>query len=482
MNIIANRAEDIGTFFEKRASIQNLFVPSDSWHLYLKLDFQKKYENAENVEDAKSFLRSVSRAAATVSQSIPKVEGHLLEIQGSLLHMMFSAETHDAESIFGICESLHFELDKVFSDRNRVLGWRMVADSGRTLLVSGDSIHGEESIVSLANSANRPAKYLYKQLGVPEESRDLKRNHAAIRNSENWTTKALGNLDGSRLIEESTVNFSEIRNAEPEIFQVTSLQVKQARERPLENSDSEKPQIDWGWVMRADLDGFTARVSSCYENDEELLQLASEFMKIMHEAANFATAHNTLLTQLPWAGDNFTAVANYPDKDSYEEAIGKELVGLSVDFEEAMAEHAKNAQCGGWSQCVAGGTLHGNSKGNVYVAIIQAEGRKFLVGVGKGVGKSLQAMSEISPDKDEIVIFEEDFSLIDSIYQADFESSKKENGETSSIFKTADIKSLESKRDDALTSAQSVSVTSKSFEPVSIQTRPYFKWQKERNC
>ncbi len=479
MSLILNRSQNIGAFFESRTTSAQSFYPSSLSHIYIKLDLEKRYENAECTNDAKSFLRSVTRASILIHHIVQKHSGNLIEIQGSLMHVVLPAND-GTSNILNFSGALHTDLTALFKDSSeKVKGWRMIADTGKTLLVNGPSIHGDQSTVSLGNAANRPAKRLYQQLAITnEENRSLKRGHLEIRNNGNWLAV---NLNGIVLTENFSVQsdiITEIKNRdlsksfENILKHQTTLNASAA---PVGKPTFNNPQISWGWILRSDLDGFTQRVSNCYDDDVALTKLAEEFVSIMIKAASFAETHSEMITQLPWAGDNFNAVANYADKQSYEIAVEENLIGLSVDFEEDLHQSALNAGCGGWSQCVAGGYPHGNSSGNVYVSSILVEGQTFLVGVGMGIGKSLQAMSDISPAIQEIVILSDDYEKIHESYRSHFHpSEKKVSQKISTIFKSADIKQLENERDNRATEAKPIAVTSACNATTHISTRPYY--------
>ena len=467
----------MGAFFEERLTSTQSYYPSTLHHIYVKLDFNKKYENADTTKDATAFLSSVTKASILTHRVAVLNGGQLIEIQGSLLHIVLPVDS----DVIEFTGQLNCSLNTLFKDRReKVQGWRMIADSGNTLLVNGQSIHGDESTVSLGNAANRPAKRLYKQFSIPENERTLKRGCLEIRTrEENWKVIELNKIP-------LTINFSikddqinEIKNKDYSGNFRNILKhetIINASATPIGSPTSDAPHISWGWILRADLDGFTDRVSKCYDNNEELTKLATEFVTLMNAAASFANEHHEIITQLPWAGDNFNAVANYSSKSLYEAAVEENLIGLSVDFEEDLHSKALDTGCSGWSQCVAGSYPHGNSNGNVYVSSIPVDGRNFLVGVGRGIGKSLQAMSDISPDVQELVLYNDDYSRIRDEYKAHFTPSEKNDTcEISALYKSANIKDLEDTRDDLDTQPQAIKVTPVTNSPVSIQTRPYFR-------
>ena len=170
-------------------------------------------------------------------------------------------------------------------------------------------------------------------------------------------------------------------------------------------------------------------VEECFDNDQNLQVLAADFYAIMDAAARFTVLHKETLAQLPWAGDNYTAAAVFPEKLDYDSAMPRRPVELSLDFEKEMREAAADSGFGGWAHGVAGGDVHGNSAGNVYLAGIEIRDRRFLVGVGEGFGRSTQAFGDINPKAAEIVVYTPDWKRLDADYKKLFEPAVTRRGE-----------------------------------------------------
>ena len=449
----------------------------------MKLDFDPAHENARTADDARGFLTSVARASVAASLLAERYGGALLEVQGSMLH---AALPIGASVVREFAADLNSIYRAVFDDsRGRVRGWRMAADSGRTLVVAGRGVHGDNSLVSMGMSANRPAKHIYEQLELPEERRALRRFCLGVRDpaTDRWQHVALDNLP--QRLNEAKALAEAARTEDPQVEFLPALGAQQhrvtARAAPLPPANApaspsaDRPHTYFGWVMRCDLDGFTSRVEECFDNDAKLQELARQFYVIMDEAAQFVARHPEVLAQLPWAGDNFTAAALMASKDDYDLAIPRRLVELSLDFEKDMADTAKKSGFGGWAHAVAGGDVRGNSNGNVYLGSVIVGDRRFLVGVGEGFGRSAQAFTDISPKAKVVVAYEPDWARLDEPYREAFEPAVNVRDEQSSLYCIATVEALAKirVRRDTVATPTIVTVAPNRTQPVS--TRPYCK-------
>lgn len=480
--IIAERAVGLGGFAQARAKPSGYqYLPEVFTHVYIKLDFKPQYENARTGDDAGGFLRSVARAGMAAHRIAESYGGALMEVQGSLLHAALPPTFAGINAGTAFAGDLHRAYSHVFDDRtSRVDGWRMTLDTGKTLVVAGAGVHGDESLVSLGSAANRPAKYLHQQLELPEEARDLKRFHLGARNGSTgqWQTTALDRLPVGRARETDAVA-EEVRREKVSVnysdFRAVSGEAL-GQAAPIGNPTADRPTVYFGWVMRADLDGFTKRVEECLNDDAKLRDLASEFYAIMNEAVQFTHLHGENLVQLPWAGDNFTAAAVFSTIAGYEKAAPRRLIELSLDFEKEMNETATSSGFGGWAHGVAGGEVHGNSRGNVFIGSVEVRGRRFLVGAGEGFGRSAQAFGDINPKAGELVLYEPDWKRLDDSYRKVFsERAVTGSGKQSSLFRSARVDALRRVRREAM--ARDVS-TPVSFSPTRTQqvtTKPYYR-------
>lgn len=482
---LTERAADLGGFSRvKAAGRASPFAPLDLVHIYIKLDFKARYESARTANDARGFLRSVARAAMAAHHLAERYEGVLMEVQGSTLHAALPRRPGTADGASDYIADLHWAYRAVFNDSgSRVDGWRMTVDAGRTLVVAGRGVHGDDSWVSLGPSANRPAKHLYAELELPEDDRDLERFFVGVRDprSGRWRYQNLDHMP-SRLQETKSIA-DEARTAEPTLEFLEAVAARQsasARALPIgpagtpSSPSADRPHTYFGWVMRTDLDGFSARVDACFDDDQQLQELAVGFYTIMDAAAQFAGRHPETLAQLPWAGDNFTAAAVFSSKDEYDRAIPRRLIELSLDFEKEMTEAAVDGGFGGWAHGVAGGVVHGNAGGNVYLGGVIVSGRRFLVGAGEGFGRSTQAFGDVNPKAQDLVVYEPDWDRLDESYRKVFERAVTHRGEQSSLYRVARTDALLRVRARSAAVAAVTVVSVGAGQSREVATRPYF--------
>lgn len=455
--ILTERVADLGQFRAmKAAGIKLPLWPLELAHIYVMLDFKPEFEHAATADHAKGFLSSVARASMAADQIAQRYNGLLLEVQGSVLHIglqqRYDKQLLDSARAFA--SELHWVYRRLFPDQQkRVQGWRMTIDAGKTLVVAGRGVHGDDSYVSLGKAANRPAKHLYAQLELPEAERQLNRFYVGYRTlpTGRWLHENLDNTT-QRLEEAVEKIVANARTAEPKLdFSETVGGWKQvtARARPIGTPGSptsptpDKPHTYFGWILRSDLDGFTARVEACFDNDVELRKLAEQFYCLMDSAAQFVERHKLELLQLPWAGDNFTAAAVFSEKAEYDAAIPKRLVELTLDYDKNMVSAAVECGFGGWANAVAGGDPNGNAAGNVFLAGVEVDGRRFLVAVGEGVGRSVQAFGDIDPKAKDLVLYEPDWKRLHDSYRAAFEPAvKPKSGVRSTLYRKANVDAL----------------------------------------
>lgn len=486
--ILAELVADFGLFRAARAKGLRPFTPQQLAHVYAKLDFKLQFENATTAEDARGFLRSVARASLAAHRLAEQYGGVVLEVQGSTLHIALPARygITEVDSATAYVADLHRAYRAVFSDpRSRVEGWRMTVDAGKTLIVAGRGVHGDDSWVSLGQAANRPAKHLYAQLELAEANRDLKRFFVGVRDplTNRWRHGSLDQLT-ARLTEAKAIA-EDVRQAELKLdyFDALSGPTRAtARALPIgpagtpASPSPDRPHTYFGWVTRTDLDGFTKRVEECFDNDHKLQELAQEFYRIMESGARFVALHKETLVQLPWAGDNFTAAAVFTSGAEYDRAIAKRLVELSLDFEKEMAEDAIDVGFGGWAHGVAGGDVHGNAAGNVYLAGVEVGDRRFLVGVGEGFGRSTQAFGDINPKAKEIVVYEPDWKRLKEAYKKAFEPAVTARSKTqSTLYRSAKVDALVRIRAQQASVGTATPVGIAVGQTRGVQTRPYFK-------
>jgi hypothetical protein len=189
--------------------------------------------------------------------------------------------------------------------------------------------------------------------------------------------------------------------------------------------------------------------------------------------------HSESLVQLPWAGDNFTAAVTFSDRDSYHAAIERRYVEFSLDFANELKCVTENAGLQGWAQTSAGGEVHGNAHGNIYVGSVSFENRRFLIGAGIGLGRTSQAFSDMKPKSGQLVIFGDDYSFLLKPYQHQFTERTKPDGTASTLFRLAEMENLATARAQITQSLVSLaqpvktSITIGTSSAAIVSNRPY---------
>ncbi len=452
-------------------------------HIYIKLDFESQFENATNADDARSFLRAVARGA-TVAESIARRHsGNVLEVQGSTLHVALPSGNPDATFVVDYVQAVHQAFKVLFANPSIINGWRMACDTGFTLVIHDRDVHDDTSFISLGDSANNPAKYLYKELSLPEDERKLQKYHLALCSPAGvWLSRPIDEL-ASGIVEDFS-GIGEIARKQDMLvtlrnagFKSTLITASAAPIQPAGmpgSPTSDLPDTYFGWVMRADLDGFTKRVKECQDDDSKLNELAEQFTKLMSAATQFTHEHSETLAQLPWAGDNYTVAAVFTTRDDYEDAAEKRPIELALDFSEVMDDLAQKVGFGGWAYGIAGGEVHGSAKANIFIGGIEFQGRRMLVGAGEGFGRSFQAFGSVNPAQSQVACFVPDVRKLRDEYKNTFKPARNYDGQVSSLYRIAEINELEESRDEIYTAPRSTVVTSSNGTANTIQVRQHF--------
>lgn len=442
----------------KAASYRSITAASPYWfgnviHLYLELRLHvQELEGAESVEKAKQALEYIRKAADAARLTCEVFEGQVLEIHGRTLHLglLYDSDEEVEDKLKGAAALLHVLLGRAYGSGGPD-GWKMAGAHAPTLTIESKGIHEDTSLVSLSPAANYPAKALGKGL-VPLWSLG-----SSIKG--NWGCDTLDDLvvkygaialaarafpGRKALVEEvmekraKVVNFSSLA----EIRQINLSAV------PVGGNDSgptvDKPFSCFGFVLSMDLDGFTRRVDVAARGTAaDQQKLAEDFLKIMEDAASFARTHEEWFIQFPFAGDNAIFAVTATNISEFAVLKKVEPVSIAVEWEKAMGDQARSAGFGGWGQsAAAGGTPHGNSKGNLHVGGIILDERRFLVGIGPGMRYARQAFSHVEPGSDEQAMSSLDTGELHPRLSREYSECPSNNGGKSSYYRKATLRGL----------------------------------------
>lgn len=480
----------------KAASYRSISAESPFWfgnviHLYLELRLNlQELEGAESVGKAKQALDYIGKAADAAHLVCEAFNGQVLEIHGRTLHLGLQYDVDaDVEDLMkGAAALLHVLLKKAYGSGGPD-GWRMAGAHAPTLTIESAGIHDDTSLVSLSPAANYPAKALGKKL-VP-----LWNLCSCIQGK--WACESLDDLvdkygmkkaaamvsgAGRQSLEEQVmtkrakvVNFAslaEIRQVNCQAMPIGSGGL---------NPTVDKPLSCFGFVLSMDLDGFTKRVDvAAHGSAQDQLKLAEDFLQIMENAATFAREHEEWFVQLPFAGDNAIFAVTAPNISEFGVQKKRVPVEIAVEWEAAMGKQAREAGFGGWGQAAAaGGTPHGNSKGNLHFGGIVLGDRRFLVGIGPGMRYARQAFSLVDPANDEQAMSILDTGELHPRLAREFCDCPSTNGGKSSYYRKAKLSGL-SKAVEELKAADKVSAAKLAFPSIqltgaSVPNRPYFQ-------
>lgn len=455
-------------------------------HVYLRLDIATKYESAQNQADALRFLQSLQRAATVAGSAAEEAGGYLLELQGSTIHLVMPEDSPAVTDVLSFAASLH-RLMQVIQGQDAVVitGWRMTSDIGQTLVVHAQNLQVDHSFISIGNAANRPAKHLYGQLAIPNENnRSLKKYHLGHRQGDgSWLHTNLLTLDSSskkvHLSEGVEKSMANLGNIELLTFSEGKFNYRMAAD--LMTPDGEpapgvaNPARFFATVVRADLDGFTKRVSECEDDEACLEALGDDFVRILNEAREYLKSDNVPpIIQMPWAGDNCTFAITDDSKADYDLRREIDTVDVVLGFNRNLEPAVQAAELEGWAYGVAGGDVDGRASGNFFVGRIPVQSSGFLVAAGEGVGRSLDAFGAIAPELDEVVFFKDDEAALAPHLQEKFSVPSLASGGTSSLYRSATIDGLSSATLEEQAKASTVSVPSTAAGFAAATIRPYF--------
>ncbi len=486
----------VGRQLVKAASVRSISSQNPFWfgnliHLYLELRLNvEDLEGAESLAKAKLALEYIRKAADAAHLVCEQFDGQVLEIHGRTLHLGLPyAENGEVEvRTKSAVALLHVLLRKVYGSGGPE-GWRMAADHAPTLTVESKGIHEDSSLVSLSPAANYPAKALGKklvswgELGARiqgkwgcEKLEDLVVTLAmeALAAEETYGSKTL--VEAVMEKRAKVVNFESVS-------QIRRIEAKAAPIGSNGNVSSptpENPFSCFGFVLSMDLDGFTNRVNDVARGvPQEQAKLAEDFLDIMKDAAEFARERPEDFVQFPFAGDNAIFAVTASRVEEFGVLKKRRPVEIAVQWEAAMGEKARKAGFGGWGQsAAAGGTPHGNSKGNLHVGGIVLGDRRFLVGIGPGMRYARQAFIHVSPGSDELAMSSLDTGELHPRLAREFLRCDSSNGGTSSYYRKATLQGL-AKAVSEIEQEDKAVVANLAFPSIqlsgpSVPNRPYF--------
>jgi hypothetical protein len=456
VSALANRSAKKTAFFSANAANDEALVAREQevmisdttgFHIYGDLHLNLGLAAATDQDKANLFLEVLedyARIASDFARGRPEVL--IFEVQGERLHLFFNRNTANETTISELIDFCAYFTDAVYDIIKPKVGdeWGgfcMAADFGRAIVLSTGA-DGDDSLISLGKPANAPAKRLARQPQV-------KSGHLALRTDLAMYCPEIKDVAGrysvgswievdvkdrpmliqksanATILEEAIAN-SKSASLDRDSRQIVALSAK-AEFVDTGRATIQNPTFVQGFILRADLDGFTRRVDAAFSShDPQAIQLlVVEFLQIMKIPEAFENYVGRPMIRLPWAGDCYNAIflpKNHEDYDATRDYLPAVVSNHWLDpdgkvnatRDEALAAAAEKNQ---WAIGIAGGE---ESMGRLLVANINTWHRSFLVVAGWGSRRSIDAQNADGLKANEAVIHTEDHQALNPSYKAAF--------------------------------------------------------------
>ncbi len=412
------------------------YTKSKGYHLYGHLDLALRLSAAEDDGPAKQYL-NILQAFTTVAERTGREFNFVIfEVQGERIHLFL--ETNDGpgnlESVIDFARVWNAGVNAVVKPKagENFKSFSMAADYGSCLVLLSSGGDVSESIISLGNAANRPAKHLSRWEGP--RNGHLKVNVAALTPGGENKDAQWRDIDVSEATPVVRQSNARILNRVTEGIdpQISAYMAKELK--PVENAPVQAPIKKQGFSFRADYDGFSRRVEAAMAGPDPVQQaLVDEFDTIMKEVPKaFEAQINGTVTSFPWAGD----CANL----FIEPKLDYETAQTSLPATAAHAWH-KNAREYKGVRTPEGGHkwavgILGGEDGATLIARVHTQHRTFAVAAGWAWGRSIDAYQAKGMAAEDSVIANEDKAALDDAYAAPFK-------EIDSLFQKATFAALD---------------------------------------
>lgn len=423
---------DFQTFSAQRGITGPHFSEASGWHIYTDLHLPVRISAADSQKDAKIHLELLQTYATLAERAGTEAGIEILEVQGKRLHLFLEALRaipDDLARILAFGRVLQLLIDihiRPQVDASR-LGFAMAADHGPAIMLLSTLQDQSESLVSLGHAANAPAKKLNR--GVPSGHLAFDKNVYDPKSQKaDWQTINLEAIGRDHLRQQTELLLAKARTGlERSLVESRAAQLKTfaAEFLPSPARTVQDPLAYQGFMLRADLDGFAARVSRAMAGtNEDKMRLVMEFTAIMQFPAEFKDRleGKARVLPFPWAGDcaNMLLVPEdyefartfLPNLAASEwHAQGSLKNRASQPWTDVLAENR-------WVVGIAGGDNGDADHGYMLVGRVIAYGRGYLVGGGWGWGRSDDAVQAEGTSAEDTVITREDYQGLESSHRA----------------------------------------------------------------
>ena len=452
-------------------------------HLYADLRLELALSAPESPLDASLYLRILQAFASSAEACGRILNMRILEVQGERLHLFreLPAPTLNTETeLITFARVLHAlainNIEKEAPGYRATL--RFAADQGRSLIIRTSQLDFSDSIISLGDAANRPAK----RLAVPVKSGGVAAGHLSISRE----LRAIGPSESSSWKDIDISEPGQLKDLVDERLRTAGAQfsVVEAQNRstieasiaPNPGNPVSAPEFQTGFMFRADLDGFSTMVRAAFQGgDGALVNLVENFAKLLKYPELFAESlpPGFDLTIFPWAGDCanlFVRCKDYSDARTYlPNRLGlnwHDLEKSKTVQGRALRQAMGEAE---WVVAVAGGDPSEQGHGQILTGNVAAAGRLFRVGAGWSWRRSLDAEQSIGVRPSDTVIQVEDFQGLSLPYSDAYE----EHETSPSLFRRATLKALR-RVEEELSGALARQSRTEKYHSITVpRQRPY---------
>ncbi len=447
-----------------------IFADVTGYHVYADLDLNLGLSAAEDDANARLYLKILEDYADLADASAKESGARLLEVQGERLHLVLPAPAVTEDSLkwlfrfsHSLTKAVYEQIKPLAGDHFR--GFAMAADHGRAIvIVTGNQ--ADDSVVSLGNPANMPAKRLAQTPCVPSgylaiplalaEETEFFLDTRLIETRRRWISVNVLNPPQylETVIDE---NLTESMEKTAGIIKATrqalplSVHAVDARYFSASNTKSiGEPVKVQAFCLRADLDGFTRNVQAAFAvgTDEAIAGLVQEFVSIMAYTDQFARALNRNVITLPWAGDCATLLVPLKPGETYESLRPLFPATIALAWHKAYDNEPKGRKAiheamgdARWAVGIAGGDTEEGSEGFLLLANLPSSDRDFMVVAGWGARRALDAQQAQDVRANDSVVHVDDYEALDPIVQDAFTALSNVT-----IFRRATIEGLERAR------------------------------------
>lgn len=417
---LLNHARGVTLLEDRQTQKGTPYTKTKGYHFYGHLDLALRLSAAEDDGPAKQYL-NILQSFTTVAERAGKEFGMVIfEVQGERIHLFL--ETDDGlekkQDIINFARAWNASVNAIVKPKagDAFKSFSMAADFGSTLILLSSGEDESESIISLGNAANRPAKHLSRWEGV--RNGHLKLNAAALE---------VGGEDKEARWEDHDVSEFKLADSQVLLNRITEsidlkidayLEISAKEVVPVEDVPVEMPIKKQGFAFRADYDGFSKKVQAAMADTDQAQQaLVDEFDQIMKDLPQkFADDIKGTVTVFPWAGD----CANlFIEADIDYETARTFIPATAAHTWHKKARSFKSGRSSqGASKWVVG--ILGGDDGATLVARVYTEHRTFAVAAGWGWGRSIDAYQSNGLAAEETVTTVEDRSALDDPYAAPF--------------------------------------------------------------